>query len=72
MPGGLGAGELTFGGLYNLIRPGAEAVGLAGRLTLRLIEWSVGLIGYIAYLRMRDQLPIKEAENPVLPTPPPA
>jgi hypothetical protein len=60
---------LTFGGLYNLIRPGAEAVGTAGRLTLRLIEWSVGLIGYIAYLRMKTELPIKEAENAELPVP---
>ncbi len=63
VPGGLGGGELTFGGLYNLIRPGAEAVGLAGRLTLRLIEWSVGLIGYIAYLRMRDELPVEESDR---------
>jgi uncharacterized membrane protein YbhN (UPF0104 family) len=63
VPGGLGAGELTFGGLYRLIRgPAGEAVGLAGRLTLRLIEWTLGLIGYIAYLRMRTELPVEEAE----------
>jgi uncharacterized protein (TIRG00374 family) len=64
VPGGLGGGELTFGGLYSLIRGEAgEAVGLAGRLTLRLIEWTIGLIGYVAFLRMRDQLPIEEAEG---------
>lgn len=63
VPGGLGAGELTFGGLYELIRgPDGKAVGLAGRLTLRLIEWTIGLIGYIAYLRMRTELPVAEAE----------
>jgi uncharacterized membrane protein YbhN (UPF0104 family) len=63
VPGGLGAGELTFGGLYRLIRgPEGEAVGLAGRLTLRLIEWTIGLIGYVAYLRMRTELPVAEAE----------
>jgi uncharacterized membrane protein YbhN (UPF0104 family) len=63
VPGGLGAGELTFGGLYRLIRgPGGEAVGLAGRMTLRVIEWTLGLIGYVAYLRMRDELPVAEAE----------
>jgi uncharacterized membrane protein YbhN (UPF0104 family) len=63
VPGGLGAGELTFGGLYRLIRgPDGEAVGLAGRLTLRLIEWTIGLIGYVAYLRMRTELPVAEAE----------
>jgi uncharacterized protein (TIRG00374 family) len=64
VPGGLGAGELTFGGLYRLIRgPEGEAVGLAGRLTLRLIEWTVGLVGYLAFLRMKDQLPVTEAET---------
>lgn len=63
LPGGLGGGELTFGGLYNLIRPGANQIGLAGRLTMRLVEWSVGLIGYVAYLRMRDELPITAAEE---------
>jgi uncharacterized membrane protein YbhN (UPF0104 family) len=61
VPGGLGGGELTFGGLYALIRgKEGEAVGLAGRLTLRVIEWSIGLIGYIAYLRMKDELPVEE------------
>ncbi len=64
VPGGLGGGELTFGGLYALIR-GEEgaAVGTAGRLALRLIEWTFGLIGYVAYLRMRDELPVEEAEE---------
>ncbi|HVK17938.1 MAG TPA: lysylphosphatidylglycerol synthase transmembrane domain-containing protein [Fimbriiglobus sp.] len=63
LPGGLGVGELTFGGLYKMIRGEAGyAVGLAGRLALRLVEWCVGLIGYIAYLRMRDELPVAEAE----------
>ena len=64
VPGGLGGGELTFGGLYKLIRgPLGEPVGLAGRLALRLIEWFVGLIGYIAYLRMKAELPVEEAET---------
>ena len=61
LPGGLGGGELTFGGLYDLIRPGAAKIGLAGRLTMRLVEWSFGLLGYIAYLRMRDELPVEAA-----------
>jgi uncharacterized membrane protein YbhN (UPF0104 family) len=63
VPGGLGGGELTFGGLYALIRgPEGAAVGTAGRLALRLIEWTLGLIGYVAYLRMRGELPVEEAE----------
>jgi glycosyltransferase 2 family protein len=76
LPGGLGAGELTFGGLYELIRGetarelglpegSAAAVGLAGRLAMRLIEWSIGLVGYVAYLRMRAELPGGEKEKEV-------
>ena len=65
LPGGLGAGEAVFGGLYQLIRHSlpvemvkeAGAVGLAGRLTLRVIEWTLGVVCYIAYLRMRTELP---------------
>jgi hypothetical protein len=64
VPGGLGGGEFTFGGLYKLIRgPGGEAVGVAGRLTMRVIEWTIGLIGYIAYLRMKDELPAEAVEE---------
>ena len=67
VPGGLGASELTFGGLYQLIRgKEAEAVGLAGRLSLRLIEWVIGLVGFLAYLGMRSELPVPQGE-PVTP-----
>ena len=62
LPGGLGAAELTFGGLYELLRgPEGNAVGLAGRLTLRVAEWVIGLAGYVAYLRTKAELPT-EAE----------
>ncbi len=63
LPGGIGGGEFTFGGLYRLIRgtDDAAAVGLAGRLTLRLVEWTLGLVGYVAYLRMRTQRPAADA-----------
>ena len=58
LPGGLGAAELTFGGLYEMLR-GVEgqAVGLAGRLTMRVAEWAIGLAGYVAYLRTKSELP---------------
>ena len=56
LPGGLGFSELSFGGLYELIGRGA-AEGVVARLSLRLIEWGLGLICYIAYLRMRAELP---------------
>lgn len=65
-PGGVGGGEALFGYLYavlkaNLIAAGLAvekevvAVGVAGRLSMRLVEWTLGLVGYIAYLRMRDE-----------------
>jgi hypothetical protein len=58
LPGGLGASELTFGGLYELIRQGGgNVVGLTGRLALRVVEWVIGGMGYVAYLTMRTELP---------------
>ena len=67
LPGGLGAAELTFGGLYELLRgPDGNAVGLAGRLTLRVAEWVIGLVGYVAYLRTKAELPTQpDATSPV-------
>ncbi len=56
LPGGLGFSELSFGGLYELIGRGGPE-GVAGRLSLRLIEWGLGLVCYIAYLRMKAELP---------------
>lgn len=73
VPGGLGGGEFTFGGLYKLIRgPAGEPIGVAGRLTMRVIEWCLGLTGYIAYLRMRDELPVDAAEEEAAPAGEPA
>ena len=60
LPGGIGAGEFSFGKLYDLIRPGASSVGLGGRLMLRIPEWTLGLLGYFAYHRMKDELPMTE------------
>lgn len=61
-PGGVGGGEAIFGWLYTLLGL-PVSVGVAGRLTMRIVQWAVGLIGYIAYLRMKDELPIEEAEE---------
>ncbi len=44
----------------KVVNDEAGAVGLAGRLTLRLIEWALGLVCYVAYLRMRAELPTAE------------
>ena len=62
LPGGLGFAELSFGGLYELIGRGA-AEGVVARLSLRLIEWGLGLVCYIAYLRMKAELPKESAPS---------
>jgi uncharacterized protein (TIRG00374 family) len=58
-PGGVGGGEYIFGYLYTLLgRP--DATGVVGRLTLRVVEWSIGLVGLYFFLRMRRVLPAVE------------
>ena len=47
---------MFFGYLYKLL--GREsATGVFGRLTLRIVEWSIGLVGLYFFLRMRSVLP---------------
>jgi uncharacterized protein (TIRG00374 family) len=59
-PGGGGGGEYIFGYLYELLgRP--PATGVIGRLTLRLNEWAIGIIGLFVWLSMRHEL--KEVEE---------
>jgi uncharacterized protein (TIRG00374 family) len=61
-PGGVGGGEYIFGYLYTLLgRP--DSTGVVGRLTLRVVEWSIGLIGLYFFLRMRGTLPAEPAEK---------
>ena len=60
-PGGVGVGEAAFAGLYKFAgRP--ETRGVVARLSLRIAEWLLGLIGYIIYLRMKahHELPTEE------------
>ncbi len=65
-PGGVGGGEAIFGYLYTILgRP--ETSGVIGRLTLRVVEWGFGFVGYIAFLRMRHELPTVE-EKPTADT----
>ncbi len=60
-PGGVGGGEAIFGYLYELLgRP--DQIGLMGRLTLRVAEWSCGLAGLAVFLRMKAELPAVQAE----------
>ena len=60
LPAGIGASEFTFGGLYELIRPGGKVVGLTGRLSTRIVELLVGAACYIVYLTARKELPKDE------------
>jgi uncharacterized protein (TIRG00374 family) len=61
-PGGVGVGEAAFAGLYKLSgRP--ESRGVISRLALRVVEWIIGLLGYLVYLRMKKELPVVDEEN---------
>jgi len=65
-PGGVGGAEFIFGYLYSLLgRP--DATGVVGRLTLRVVEWSIGLVGLYYFLRMRSNLVTSEPEASVEP-----
>ena len=61
-PGGVGGAEYIFGYLYAQIGR-AEPTAVVGRLTFRTIEWAVGLVGFVAYLRMRAELPGGEPQE---------
>jgi uncharacterized protein (TIRG00374 family) len=63
-PGGVGVGEAVFAWLYKLSGRDPSR-GVSARLALRVVEWIIGLIGYIVYLRMRahHELPTVEEEE---------
>lgn len=54
-PGGAGIGELGFGLLYQWLGC-SEASGVLGSLVQRVINWTLGLLGGLMYLRMRATL----------------
>lgn len=56
-PGGVGIGEATFAGLYQLSGRSASR-GVIARLAMRVVEWLIGLLGYLLYLRMKKELPL--------------
>jgi glycosyltransferase 2 family protein len=68
VPGGVGGAEAIFGYLYTLIGR-EEVTGTVGRLTLRAVEWALGFLGYLVFLRMKKELPMDTTTPPV---PPPA
>ena len=55
LPGGVGGGEAAYGWLYTLL--GKAAIGgILGCLVQRVIAWSIGLIGYVVYTRMKKEV----------------
>jgi uncharacterized protein (TIRG00374 family) len=61
-PGGAGLGELGFSELYKLLgRPGA--FGALASLVQRITTWTLGLAGYLVYLRMRAPTRAVSAER---------
>jgi uncharacterized membrane protein YbhN (UPF0104 family) len=58
-PGGIGGGEYAFGTLYEMLGFMAAA-GILALLAQRVVEWSIGLVGYLVFLRMKPAL--REAE----------
>jgi glycosyltransferase 2 family protein len=64
-PGGVGGAEYIFGMLYKILRgESAEVIGVVARLTMRLAEWSFGFVGYLAFLRMKKELPVEPTDTP--------
>jgi uncharacterized membrane protein YbhN (UPF0104 family) len=61
-PGGVGGAEAIFGYLYEILGL-SESTGVIGRLTMRVVEWSFGIVGLVVWLRMRKELPAVEADS---------
>jgi hypothetical protein len=62
-PGGVGGGEYGFGELYRLAGFGFAA-GVLGSLVQRVITWTLGLIGYLVFLRMKPTLQVPNGSPP--------
>jgi glycosyltransferase 2 family protein len=54
-PGGVGGGEFVYGELYKMLGY-AVAAGVLASLMQRCINWALGLVGYLIYLRMKPDL----------------
>ena len=71
-PRGIGGGEFIYGELYKMLGF-PFAAGVLGSLMQRCINWALGLVGYLVYLRMKPglvkvALPRKEIEHRSLAT----
>jgi glycosyltransferase 2 family protein len=68
-PGGAGGGEWSFGALY-LLFGAAEANGVLGSLVQRVINWALGLVGFVIYMRIRAPAPATETASELAATVP--
>jgi uncharacterized protein (TIRG00374 family) len=66
-PGGAGAGEWGFAALYVLFGA-AEANGVLGSLVQRCINWTIGLVGFGIYSRMKVTRTAPEPSGELAPT----
>lgn len=55
-PGGVGGAEFIFGYLYTLIGL-PELPAVVGRMTMRVVEMGIGLMGFVNFLSMKAELP---------------
>jgi uncharacterized membrane protein YbhN (UPF0104 family) len=61
VPGGIGAGEYSFGKLYALAgKP--ESTGVMAALARRIVIFGWALIGYLVYLRMKPALAVNSSQ----------
>jgi uncharacterized protein (TIRG00374 family) len=62
-PGGMGGAEAFYAGAYEQVGAGLAGTGVLANLSRRAIDWCLGFIGYLVYLRLRPSLPANlEAE----------
>src|SRR5262249_7879556 len=59
-PGGVGGAEIAFGKLYEMVRY-PTANGVLGSLVWRVVMCTLGLLGYLVYLRMKPAVKPVEA-----------
>jgi uncharacterized protein (TIRG00374 family) len=63
-PGGLGFGEMGYGGLYYRVLHRPRALGVRASLVQRTLMWSLGLVGYLTYLRMKHKGAVRPLGGP--------
>jgi len=66
-PGGAGGGEWGFSKLYEVFG-GSEVNGALGSLVQRVLTWTLGLLGYLVYLRIHaglSSLAARTRPNPI-------